>query len=112
MSNAEIVCGIASGTTAADATEDDDEPKEFILFVVNVYEVPLVKFETVHEPDEPVTVQVSPPGDAVTKYEDTVPEVGGLTVTIAPRLMATAVGCLGVLGQPLFSLKSKLAFVN
>jgi hypothetical protein len=70
-----------------------------MLCEVKVYEVPFVRLETVHEPDEPVTVQVSPPGDAVTKYEVTVPEVGGLTVTIAPRLMATAVGCPGVLGQ-------------
>jgi hypothetical protein len=67
MSIAEIVCGIASGTTATDATEEADVPIEFMLFVVNVYEVPLVKFETVHDPDEPVTVQVSPPGDAVTR---------------------------------------------
>ena len=100
MSTAVIVCGIASGTTAADATEEEDKPLVFMLCVVKVYEVPFVKFETVHEPEAPVTVQVSPPGDAVIKYEVTVPRGdGGLTVTIAPRLMATAVGCLGVLGQ-------------
>ena len=108
-----MVCGIASGTTAADATDDDDEPKVFMLFVVNVYEVPFVRLETVHDPDEPVTVQVSPPGDAVTKYEVTVPKGdGGVTVTIAPRLIATAVGCPGVFGQPLAIANPKSALVN
>jgi hypothetical protein len=84
-----------------------------MLFVVKVYEVPLVKFETVHEPEAPVTVQVSPPGNAVIKYEVTVPKGdGGVTVTVAPRLMATAVGGCGVLGQPEFKAKPKSALVN
>jgi hypothetical protein len=40
-----------------------------------------------------VTVQVAPPGDAVTVYEVGVPpEVGALTVTVACALPATAVG--------------------
>jgi hypothetical protein len=108
-----MVCGIASGTTAADATDDDDEPKVFMLFVVNVYEVPFVRLETVHDPDEPVTVQVSPPGDAVIKYEVTVPRGdGAVTVTVAPRLIATAVGCPGVLGQPEFIYNPKSALEN
>ena len=108
MSIAEIVCGIASGTTAADATEKDDLPFVLMLCEVKVYEVPFVKFETVHDPDEPVTVQVSPPGDAVIKYEVTVPNGdGGFTVTIAPRLIATAVGCPGVLAQLASRVKSK-----
>ena len=64
-----------------------------MLFAVKVYEVPFTKLETVHDPDEPVTVQVWPPGDAVIKYEVTVPKGdGGVTVTIAPLLIADAVG--------------------
>jgi hypothetical protein len=104
---------MASGTTAADATEDDDEPKVFMLFAVKVYEVPFTKLETVHDPDEPVTVQVCPPGDAVIKYEVTVPNGdGGVTVTIAPLLIAEAVGWPGVLGQPVFNANPKSALVN
>jgi hypothetical protein len=113
MSSAEIVCGMSSGVTAVDATEADDVPSALMLCVVNVYAVPLVKFETVQEPEAPVTVQVSPPGDAVTKYEVGVPpDNGALTVTIAPRLIATAVACLGAAGQLALVFIPKSEFVN
>ena len=113
MSSAEIVCGMSSGVTAVDATEADDVPSALMLCVVNVYAVPLVKFETVQEPEAPVTVQVSPPGDAVIRYEVGVPpDNGALTVTVAPRLIATAVGCLGAAGQFAFMFIPKEAFVK
>jgi hypothetical protein len=53
----------------------------------------------VHEPDAPVTVQVAPPGEAVTVYEVGVPpDPGAATVTDACPLPATALGAPGVPG--------------
>ena len=37
-------------------------PPPFVAVVVNVYDVPFVKPDTVQLPDEPVTVQVAEPG--------------------------------------------------
>ncbi len=52
-----------------------------------------------HDPDAPVTVQVAPPGEAVTVYEVGVPPVvGAETVTVAEPSPATAVGAPGVPG--------------
>ena len=52
----------------------------------------------VHEPDAPETVQVFPPGDAVTVYADGVPPLPALTVIVAEPSPATAVGAGGVPG--------------
>ena len=52
-----------------------------------------------HEPDAPVTVQIFPPGDAVTVNDDGVPPpVPAATVIVAEPSPATAVGAGGVLG--------------
>jgi hypothetical protein len=86
---------------AADALAD--VPAVFVAVVVNVYAVPFVNPVTVQDPLAPVTVQVAPPGDAVTVYEVGVPpEVGALTVTVACALPATAVGVPGVPGTVMF----------
>jgi hypothetical protein len=49
---------------AADALAD--VPAVFVAVVVKVYAVPFVNPVTVQDPLAPVTVQVAPPGDAVT----------------------------------------------
>ena len=53
----------------------------------------------VHEPLDPVTVQVKPPGDAVTVYEVGVPPpVPAATVTVAVVPLTVTVGFSGVPG--------------
>jgi hypothetical protein len=56
--------GTPAGTTASDATEYGEVPREFVAETLNVYEVPLVKLSTVHvvemRPQLRVVVQVLP----------------------------------------------------
>ena len=82
-------------------------PPPFVAVVVNVYDVPFVKPDTVQLPDEPVTVQlpeapvtvhVKDPGVEVTRYDAGVPPVPAATVTTAEETPASAVGVLGVPG--------------
>ena len=87
------------GVTAEDAADADDVPSALVAVEVNVYAVPLISPVTVHEPDDPVTVHVSPPGEAVTVYEVGVPPVdGATTVTVAEAFPGTAVGVPGAPG--------------
>ena len=56
-----------AGVTAADAAEPEVEaPAVFVAVDVNVYAVPFVKGAIVQLVPGAVTVQVAPPGDAVT----------------------------------------------
>jgi hypothetical protein len=54
------------GVTAADPPEDPELPAALVAVAENVYAVPLLRPVIVHDPAAPVTVQVLPPGDAVT----------------------------------------------
>ena len=54
------------GITAADAVDAAPVPAEFVAVTVNVYEVPFVSPETVHE--VVADAQVNAPGDEVTVY--------------------------------------------
>ena len=84
----------------ADAALAGELSPDLIATVVNVYAVPAVSPLMVHEPDAPVTVQVAPPGVAVTTYDVGVrPLVGGATVTVALSLPATTVGVPGAFGS-------------
>jgi len=77
-----------------------------VAVAVKVYAVPLVRLVTVHWPEagDPVgelTVQVRPPGDAVTvKLEGIEPEVAAVTVTVAEAFPAVADGACGGFGSP------------
>ncbi len=74
----------AVGVTEFDAPDAPEVPAAFVAVEVKVYAVLLVKPVTVHEVTGTVTVQVPPPGDAVTVYEVGVPpEPGALMVTVA-----------------------------
>ena len=73
-------------------------PPPFVAVVVKVYDVPLVKPDTVQLPEEPVTVQVKDPGVEVTAYDEGVPPEPAATVTTADETPATAVGAGGVPG--------------
>ncbi len=76
--------GAATGVVEAEALDAADIPPALVAVVVNVYAVPLVSPVTVHEPDDPATVHVAPPGEAVTVYEvGAYPPVGATTVTVA-----------------------------
>ena len=90
----------AVGLTALEAAEADDVPALLVAVEVKVYELPFVKPVTAQEVAGTVTVQVAPPGEAVTVYEVGVsPLPGGLIVTVAcPSTPATAVGVPGVPG--------------
>jgi len=54
------------GVTELEGPDDRELPKLFVATAVNVYAVPFVRPVTVQEPPDPVTVQLSPPGDDVT----------------------------------------------
>jgi len=56
----------------------------------------------VHEPDDPLTVQVAPPGDAVTRREvGAKPLPGGTTLIVAWPLPPVTVGAKGRSGAPI-----------
>jgi len=55
-----------AGLIEPDAAEPVDVPTALVATEEKVYATPLVRPVIVHEPDAPVTVQVFPPGDAVT----------------------------------------------
>ena len=57
----------AAGLTEPDAGEALEVPVALVAVAEKVYAVPLLRPVTVHEPDAPVTVQVFPPGEAVTR---------------------------------------------
>ena len=87
---------IASTVVEADAALAAELNVDLFATVVNVYAVPAVKPEMVHDPDAPVTVHVAPPGAAVTTYDVGVrPPVGAITVIVALSSPATAVGVPG-----------------
>ena len=59
--------GIFAGVTVLDAVEAEVElPALFVAVEVNVYAVPFVKEDIVQLVPGEVTVQVAPPGEAVT----------------------------------------------
>jgi hypothetical protein len=87
------------GVTADEDDEAVEVPAELVAVAVKVYAVPFVRPVTAHEPEAPVTVQVAPPGDAVTWYEVGVPPEPADTVTAARPSPATAVGAPGVPGS-------------
>ena len=63
----EGVDGTPAGVTAAELVEAEAElPAEFVAEEVNVYAVPLVNGAIVQLVPGATTVQVAPPGDAVT----------------------------------------------
>ena len=70
----------AIGVAAAEAAEAADVPPVFVAVDVNVYDVPFVKPVTTHDVSGTVTVQVRPPGDAVTVYDTGVPPADGATI--------------------------------
>ena len=86
------------GVTGSDAEDAADVPPPFVAVALNVYDVPLVKPDTVQLPEEPVTVQVKDPGVDVTAYDVGVPPEPAATVTTADATPATAVGAGGVPG--------------
>jgi hypothetical protein len=55
-----------TGLIEPEAAEPVDVPTALVATEEKVYATPLVRPVIVHEPDAPVTVQVFPPGDAVT----------------------------------------------
>lgn len=59
--------GVVEGITAAEAVLAGPVPIALVAVTVKVYEVPLVRPDTVH-PVAPVVVQVCDPGDEVTVY--------------------------------------------
>lgn len=59
--------GGASGVTAVEAADAAEVPALFVAVEVNVYDVPFVSGDTTHEVAGEVTVQVAPPGEAVTR---------------------------------------------
>ena len=58
--------GTVDGVTLLEAIEGKPVPTPLVAVTVNVYGVPFVRVETVHESGPVVQVQVLPPGDEVT----------------------------------------------
>lgn len=90
----------APGLTADEALEAPEVPAPLVAVAVNVYEVPSVRPVTSQLVRGEVTVQVAPPGPAVTVYEVGVPPLPAetVTVTLPEALPTTAVGVPGVPG--------------
>ena len=77
--------GTPAGVTELDAAELEVEvPALLVAVVVNVYVVPLVNGAIVQLVPGETTVQVAPPGDAVTVKEDGVPPLVGAEIVIVP----------------------------
>jgi predicted ThiF/HesA family dinucleotide-utilizing enzyme len=90
--------------TDADAVLALESPVLTLAIVVNVYAVPAVRPEMVHDPDAPSTVHFAPPGVAVTSYDvGATPPVGAVTVMVALSSPATTVGTPGVFGTITFA---------
>ena len=64
---ANVIDWTAIGVTDPDATDAADVPPLFEAVAVNEYAVPFVRSVTVHDPDDPVTVQVRAVPTAVTR---------------------------------------------
>jgi len=58
---------VGCGVTAFEATDAADVPPPLVAVVVNVYDVPFVKPDTVQLPDAAFTTHVKDPGVDVTK---------------------------------------------
>jgi hypothetical protein len=87
------------GVTELEAGDAADVPPSFVAVAVNVYSVLFVKPVTTQEVSGDVTVQVAPPGEAVTVYEVGVPpDDGGVIVTVASPSPGSATGAPGVPG--------------
>jgi len=89
---------VLSGVTEPESDEAALVPEALVAVVVKVYAVPLVRPGTRQDPAAPVTVQVAPPGDAMTVYDVGAVPLPAATVTVAPPLRGTAVGAGGVPG--------------
>jgi hypothetical protein len=98
---------VPDGVAAKDADDCDEVPAELLAVLLNVYTVPLVNPETVHEVAGTTTVQVLSgviavvPAllKAVTVYElGEFPVVGATMVTVALASPATTVGVPGAPG--------------
>ena len=94
------VAVLARAVTDADAALAGESKPDRFATVVNVYAVPAVKPEIVHDPDAPVTVHFAPPGVAVTSYDVGVtPPDDAVTVIVALSSPATTEGTPGVFGS-------------
>ena len=58
--------GVVAGTTLEDEVEASEENNPLLAVTANVYAVPFVNPGTRHEVAGALTVQVAPPGEAVT----------------------------------------------
>jgi len=92
--------GTPAGVTDAEEVEAEAElPAVFVAVEVNVYAVPFVNGAIVQLVPGETMVQVAPPGDAVTVYEEGVPpEVGAAIVIVAEPFPGVAVGIPGIPG--------------
>ena len=85
--------GAAIGVTLSDTDDNADSSVAFTPFALNVYADPFVRPDTVHEPDAPLIVHVSPVPTA-----DTTTDVAPLTTdtdTTTDALAATTPGVTG-----------------
>ena len=98
---------VPNGVTAKEAADCDEVPAELLAVLLNVYAVPLVKPDTVHEVAGTVTVQVLSGVIAVVPellkalivYElGELPVLGAVIVTVALASPATTVGVPGTPG--------------
>ena len=91
--------GTPAGVTAEELVEAEGEfPAVFVAVAVNVYAVPFVRGAIVQLVPGATTVQVAPPGDAVTVYEEGVPPVAGAAIVIVAEPFPGA--AVGVPGMP------------
>jgi hypothetical protein len=103
--------GFPAGLTDAEDAEPVLLPVALFATVENEYEVPLVRPVIVQEVAGDITMQVAPPGDAVTVYEvGAPPDEGATTVIVAFPSPAETVGAPGVPGAATFQIAVKVTF--
>jgi len=93
--------GATFGVTAALAGEFSEVPALLVALAIKVYATPLIRFVTMQEPEDPVTVHVLADGDEVIRNEVAAPVESGETVTVTSLLPATTVGAAGATGIPI-----------
>jgi hypothetical protein len=88
-------------------------PVELEAVTLNVYAVPLVNGEIEQVVAGAVTVQVAPPGEAVTRYELGAPPVAAAaTVIVAPPSVPVTDEIVGVAGAAIFHCAITVSFAE
>ena len=105
--------GFPAGVTDDEADVALEVPVELVAVALKVYTVPFVNGEIEHDGFGAITVQVAPPGDAVTTYEAGAPPPAfAATVIVAPPSNPVTDEIVGTSGIAIFHCAITVEFVE